>query len=157
MALFYNLFSLAVLFFILTGHEMQDCQGTARPMDGDEYKVTKGLRLSLHPIIWILYYLTKNLNLLLTGRWGHVWRGSKVYIRSAFCVTWIPQKRSCNAKSSVSLWFWTGYRWLGFHVLFRWKWLPTSSSKVWNIYDFESLNIAKFRRKVLYLQNNLHK
>ena len=22
------------------GHEMADCQGTARPMEGDEYKVT---------------------------------------------------------------------------------------------------------------------
>lgn len=29
-----------ILFNLIEGHEMQDCQGTARPQEGDEYKVS---------------------------------------------------------------------------------------------------------------------
>ena len=65
-----------------------------------------------------------------TGRWSGVGRAGTVHIRSTICTTWISSTWFSDAKYSISLWFWKGYRWLGIHVLFRWEWLSTSSSEV---------------------------
>ena len=122
---------------------MTDCQGTARPMEGDEYKV----------ILWKQVITEANFILIFTfliihwtiqtilGRWSGLWRRSKIHICPYFGFTRIPKKRLSNAKSTFSIRFRTSHRWLGIYVLLCRKRFSTSPAQVSENEILDKLNI----------------